>query len=93
MKTSTYRDEDEELRATVETGRNEVVVLAEPSGAVAAQVELREEAEADRHEDRTVDANREVACRHENSSERAQDGRRDAQPEAIRVMRRGSEWM
>jgi hypothetical protein len=63
MKTSTYRDEDEELRATVETGRDEVVVLAEPSRAVTAQVELREEAEAHRHEDRTVDADGKVACR------------------------------
>lgn len=89
MKPSTYRDEDEELRAAVETGRDKVVVLAEPSRAVAAQVELREEAEADRHEDGTVDADREVACRREEASARTLDGRRDAEPEAMPVMQRG----
>jgi hypothetical protein len=55
-----YRDKDEELRAAVERCRDEVVVLAEPGGAVPTEVELREEREEHRSEDRTVDADGQV---------------------------------
>lgn len=57
----THGDKDEELRAAVERRRHEVVVLAEPGGAVPAKVELGEDGEEHRREDGRVDADREVA--------------------------------
>jgi len=60
-RTRTHGDEHEELRAAVESRRHEVVVLAEPCGAVAPEVELGEDGEEHRREDGRVDADRQVA--------------------------------
>jgi hypothetical protein len=54
-------DEHHDLGSTIQSRRHEEVVLAEPPGPVSAQIVLREDSQTEGREDRTVDADAEVA--------------------------------
>lgn len=55
------QDEDHNLSATVERGRDNVVVLDEEHGLVLAQVPLSEDTEEEEHGDGRVDTDKQVS--------------------------------